>query len=239
MERRTLARWTRSLAESELLRPLGDEAHLGLARQARLRRLRRGELLWGTGERPDALAVVLSGRLDVERATESGQRILLRSLGTGEVVGLCIIAGEAHSADLRAGGPVEVLTISGSVFRELLRERPELALRCIARLGGLVRNLTDELEELRSLDIRERVQRLLTRLADGRREIHYTHEELAAQVGATRENVSRALKALERDGSVICRRGRVEIVDLREIALRREARQRPGQGGEREQLRPE
>jgi len=34
------------------------------------------------------------------------------------------------------------------------------------------------------------------------------------QVGATRENVSRALKRMERRGAIACRRGRIEVLNL-------------------------
>jgi CRP-like cAMP-binding protein len=60
------------------------------------------------------------------------------------------------------------------------------------------------------------------RRARGLGELRLTHEDLAAQVGGSRENVSRALERLERGGALRCRRGRLEILDLAKGAKRDE-----------------
>jgi len=135
-----------------------------------------------------------------------------RSLGRDELVGVSMAAGVACSADLIAGDEVTLLILPGGAVRALLARQPELGLRMVAQLAGLVEALTDELEELRFCELDARLTRLLQRLGRGRREIQLTHEELAEQVGATRENVSRALKRLERRGALRCRRGRVELL---------------------------
>ncbi len=202
------------LRRSALLAPLGEAALRQLVEASRRRELRRGETLWRLGERPDALAMVLRGRLEIVRETASGDRLLLRLLGPHELVGLSTLGGAPHSADLVAGEDSAVLVIPGSALREVLRSSPELALRALAHLGGLLSQLTDELEELRFLDLDGRLLRVLQRRARSLRELRVTHEELAQQVGATRENVSRALKRLERRGALICPRGRLEILDL-------------------------
>jgi DNA-binding transcriptional MocR family regulator len=94
------------------------------------------------------------------------------------------------------------------VLRELLAERPALALAAMARLGELLAALTTEVEELRSCDLDQRLLACLRRHARTRRELYLTHAELAAQVGASRANVSRALARLRRRGAVQCGRRR-------------------------------
>jgi hypothetical protein len=56
--------------------------------------------------------------------------------------------------------------------------------------------------------------RAIRRRARGPREIWITHEELAQQVGSTRENVWRALKRMGRSGALVCGRGRIEVLIL-------------------------
>jgi CRP-like cAMP-binding protein len=185
-----------------------------LAAAARRRRLGRGETLWRQGEEPDALAVVVSGSLHVTRTSERGDTLLLRILRPFDVVGLSTVAGAAHSADLVAGEPSAVLTLPGRVLRELFAERPALALAAMARLGELLSVLTTEVEELRSCELDQRLLACLRRHGRTRRELSLTHAELAAQVGASRSNVSRALARLRRRGAVQCGRRRITLIDL-------------------------
>ena len=95
-----------------------------------------------------------------------------------------------------------------------MRRDPGVALRALAQLGETIAKLSDEMEELRFLELDERLVRLLRRRAGALRELRVTHDELAQQARATRENVSRALKRMERRGAITCRRGRIEFLNL-------------------------
>lgn len=185
-----------------------------LAAAARRRRLGRGQTLWRQGEKPDALAVVVSGSLHVTRTSERGDTLLLRILRPFDVVGLSTVAGAAHSADLVAGEPSAVLILPGRILREFFAERPALALAAMARLGELLAALTTEVEELRSCELDQRLLACLRRHSRTQRELCLTHAELAAQIGASRPNVSRALARLRRRGAVQCRRRRITLIDL-------------------------
>ena len=137
--------------------------------------------------------------------------MILRSLGPGASAGFSALGGAAHSADLAAAEASTVLVIPGRALRDAIRRDPALALRALAEQGETIGRLTDEMEELRFLDLDERLVRVLRRRAQGLREFAATHDELAQQAGATRENVSRALKRMERRGQIVCHRGRIEI----------------------------
>ena len=160
------------------------------------------------------MAVIVRGRIDVVRDTASGKRMILRSLGPGASVGFSTLGGTAHTADLVAAEPSTALVIPGRALRDAIRRDPALALRALAELGETIGRLTDEMEELRFHDLDERLAQLLRRRARGMRELVTTHDELAQQAGATRENVSRALKRMERHGKIVCHRGRIGIRDL-------------------------
>lgn len=190
-----------------------EEALRDLAEAAAPRTLAKGELLWRIGERPDAVALLLSGRLHVERTTADGQRMILRVLGPDALVGLSTLRGQPHTADLVAGEETELLLLSAQSLRTVLAKKPEIALAALGHLGELLGRLTDEVEELRFASLEERLLQRIARLGEGRTEIHITHEELADQAGATRANVSRALKRLERRGLLRCGRVRIEILN--------------------------
>lgn len=210
---------TRWLSRIPWIAQLGPEIGRALGARAEARVLVRGELLWRRRSRPDALAAVRSGRLDVVRTSARGDRMLLRSYGPTELVGLSTIGGAAATADVVAAEPSEVIVLPGDEVRAALVAQPKAALAALAQLGDLVGRLTDEIEELRFADLDTRVLRALARRGRGLVELRMTHDELAQHVGATRENVSRALKRLECRGHLRRRRGRIE---LREPARRTE-----------------
>jgi CRP/FNR family transcriptional regulator len=106
------------------------------------------------------------------------------------------------------------MLVPAAALRAVIQANPDVVLGALAQLGETISKLSDELEEMRYLDLDERLSRVIARRAHGLREIRTTHEELAQQVGATRENVSRALKRLERRRAIACHRGRIEVLDL-------------------------
>jgi len=66
-------------------------------------------------------------------------------------------------------------------------------------------------EELAFRSLARRIAALL--LASSEACLEITHERLAAQIGASREAVSRALKKLEDTGGINLGRGRITIAD--------------------------
>jgi CRP/FNR family transcriptional regulator len=205
---------TKALERVPWLAPLGRQLLAQLACASRRVELDRGGVLWRRGDRADGVTVIVEGRIDVIRDTADGQRILLRSLEQGDSAGLSSgISGLARSADLVAATKVRVLVVPGRALQEAIRSNPDIALGALAQLGDTICKLSDEMEELRFLGLDERLLRIIRRRARGQREIRITHEELAQQAGATRENVSRALKRMERRGIIRCRRGRIDVAN--------------------------
>ena len=80
-------------------------------------------------------------------------------------------------------------------------------------MGALLGRMSDEVELLHHGSLEKRVKHRLRTLGAGRTQIVIKHEELAQQVGARRESVSRVLSELSRRGLIRCGRGRIEILE--------------------------
>lgn len=205
---------------SDFLGHLGRSAVFGALEEAVLRRLvenssthnhRKGETLYRWGQKADELVVVLKGRLEISREISSTKRMHLRSLGAGDIVGWSLVAGEVHSADLIAATSLVVARIPGQLIRDLFRKFPEVPLKMIASLGALVGDLSDEISDLRYKGLDYRVLKTIRDLSKEGERLYITQAELAAAVGATRENVARALARLESEGFIARGRGWVEL----------------------------
>lgn len=185
-----------------------------LADGARLQHHRKDAKLYEWGEKADELVVILRGRLDISRDLPNGRRMLLRRLGPGSIVGWSLIAGEPHTADLIAATKLEVARISGRTIRRLFEQEPALPLSMIASLGALVGELSDDIAEYRFKSLDQRTLRTIRKLAMGRKRLNTTQADLAAAVGATRENVARALARLEGRELITRGRGWVELTQV-------------------------
>jgi CRP-like cAMP-binding protein len=200
------------LADSAVFGGLDPSVLQGLAEDSWTSNHKKGTTLYKWGQKADELVVVLEGRLDISRPGANEKPMHLRSLQPGDIVGLSLIAGEVHSADLIAGTKLVVARIPGATIRRLFRNQPEVALRVIASLGALVGDLTDEISDLRFKSLVERLLKAIADLSKGSERLYLTQEELAALVGATRENVARALARLEGEGKIARGRGWVQLL---------------------------
>jgi CRP/FNR family transcriptional regulator, cyclic AMP receptor protein len=103
-----------------------------------------------------------------------------------------------------------------------VRSTPELGLRLLASLVAYVRRKDEELADIAFLDAPGRIARKLLELADRHGEsvtggvrigIRVPQAELAAMVGASRENVNRALGQLVTLGALTMHEGHITITD--------------------------
>ncbi len=179
-----------------------------LARSGVVRSLGRGVTLWRKGDTPDAVAVVVGGEL---RVVKNRGRVL-RVLAPPEMVGLSTLAGTAHSADVVAGEGCRVFVLGGAPLRRLVAKHPGMALAMVAALAAKLGELSDDLVAVNESSLQQRTLARVLRLGRGLRQVKVTHAELAAQLGATRSNVSRALERLQDSGRVRLARGCIEIL---------------------------
>ena len=195
--------------------------------RARRRELRRGELLWHSGDRVSECAVLLRGRLRAESVTESGTRQLMALHAPGALVGDVLMASRLES-------PVDVLAAEES---ELLLFPAEAILsgcekNCAAHLR-LRENLLAEIAE-KYFAQRRRILwlseprlrgRIAARLLDEAQRqgadsfsLGCTREELAAVLGVNRSALSRELSRMRQEGLLDFRRDRFRLIDREKIA---------------------
>jgi CRP/FNR family transcriptional regulator, cyclic AMP receptor protein len=187
-----------------------DEASLEiLATHSRRRRFGANETLFHEGDPGYTLYVVISGRVRIQQVTPSGELVHIASRGRGETVGeMALIDGKARMADAATAEPTDLLILDRSDFVRCLEKSPRMALGIMACLADRIRQAADQVKRLQSQDVLGRVCSVLLELAeaDGAAaspaRITITQQELADQVGTTRESVNRALSRLRRQGAL-------------------------------------
>lgn len=204
-----------------------------VGRGMRVRRFRRGEVIFHLGDPGDALFIVTSGAIKIMLPSDTGDEAILATLRAGDVFGeLALLDGAPRSATAAALEPTETLVLPRQRFRELLDTQPAVRDALLASLATELRRLTSHVEELHFLDITGRLASRLARLAteagtqqpDGSIRLNsaVTQGDLAAMIGCTRQSVNKLLGMFTDDGLIRQDRDRILVLDL--DALLRAAR---------------
>lgn len=184
----------------------GLSPHLhALAQRGQLRRYPRGTVLIHEGDRGDSLFIVIEGRLRVYGSSAVADReVLYGYCERGDYVGEMGLDGGERSASVMALEASSCVLVQRELLLAYLREAPEFALELLAKVIGRVRQTTANLKSLALNDVYGRLKAALDAAAlvqpDGSRFVPgpRTHRDWAAQLGCSREMVSRILKDLER-----------------------------------------
>lgn len=174
-----------------------------------------GSLVCSEGQICGALAMVLCGSVRVRKTAENGREITLYRIEPGDscvLTASCIISGSLFPARaITESDTCAVMVPAPDVTRWLAASEAWRAF-----LFGLVsRRLTQVISTVEEVAFRRmdvRVARHLLRLSDGSSgAVRVTHQEIASELGTSREVVSRILKDLEHDGLVGLGRGEVQL----------------------------
>jgi CRP-like cAMP-binding protein len=194
---------------------------------------KRGEYVFRAGEPAEFLYVLAAGEIKYVMTTAEGDEWILEVLTPGAVFGEPGLFAPEHNrvVDALAIRPSSVLTIRRDRLIDFMQRHPPAMLRMLEALAAEVRLTVETVTDIGYAEIRRRIVRKLLELAarhgeeheDGSMEIALSVSQatLAGLVGATRENVNRALRALTEEDKVRLTRGRFVIQDL--AGLRSEA----------------
>lgn len=197
-----------------VLAGLSPEERALLVSQARVMSLAGGSRLFGPGDSPAAMLLVLGGQARVTHLSDQGRELVLYRLTAGESCVLttaCLLAGEDYMATGLAETNLQAVAIPRALFAELLARsaafRDFVFTSLSRRMTGIFRSIADV--AFSRLDVRL-AERLLALAGQGT-EIVTTHQKLAAELGSAREVISRQLSRLAEQGCISLSRGRITI----------------------------
>ncbi len=197
----------------------------------RTRTFERGSYLFREGDPGSHLHIVVHGQVKIGRVGQGGGQVVFAIAGPGEVFGELSLFDEEgeRTADAVALEPTECLVIARAPLLQFLTARPQVLIRIIASLTAYIKQKDATIGDVTFLDIPGRVATTLVHLADtkGRPtsdgvniQLALNQQTLAAMVGATRENVNRALRTFSDLGYIRIDRGSITVIN-RDQLLRR------------------
>ncbi|MCC7207615.1 MAG: Crp/Fnr family transcriptional regulator [Anaerolineae bacterium] len=206
--------------------PLLRRADPSLAREFRqgafLVRIPAGREVFAEGDRVDAIALLVSGVVRVYKVGDTGREITLYRFGTGESCVLtanAILSTQTFSAIAVVEQDAEAIMIPADTFRGWVRRYEawlNFVLDLFSQRLASVMEIVDEVA-FRRMDIR--VAALLLERSRAQNPVNVTHQEIAAELGSSREVISRILENLTRQGLIRMGRGTIEVSDARGLEL--------------------
>jgi CRP/FNR family cyclic AMP-dependent transcriptional regulator len=209
------------------LRGASTEALRAVARQSTVRSVSRGTIVAAQGSPLDFAILLIHGKLRSVCRAENGREISVEVFRTGELIADGVIAPDAPLGnDWEAAESGTVLMIPREALLACTRTSPEIALSLAAALVVRLERSKQLATGLALSDVQDRVVSRLVALgrqdgAPGPEGLlirnRPTQQELANQIGACRETVSRTVSDLVRRGMLVPR-GRSLLVSNQLLA---------------------
>jgi CRP/FNR family transcriptional regulator, anaerobic regulatory protein len=207
--------------------PVLQEADPQLIREfqrvAFLARIPAGQDVFLEGDQVDAIALLISGVVRVYKIGETGREITLYRFGNGEsciLTANAILSQKTFPAIATVEREAEAVMIPADIFRGWVKRYDpwrEFVFELLSERLSAVMAIVDEVVFQR---MDRRVATLLFNRSKSLNPIRITHQEIAAELGSSREVISRILEDFSQKGWVEVGRGTVEILDMHELESR-------------------
>lgn len=195
-------------AEPALVRAFRAEAYWA--------RIPAGRDVFVLGSRAGAIALLLSGVVRVYKIGETGREITLYRFGHGEsciLTANAIMSQQAFPAIATVEEAAEAVMIPADVFRDWVGRYAPWRDFLFDLLSQRLVSMMEIVDEVAFQRVDVRVAAFLLERGQAGRSIAVTHREIAAELGSSREVISRIVKSLSADGLIRTGRGEIEIVD--------------------------
>jgi CRP/FNR family cyclic AMP-dependent transcriptional regulator len=205
-----------------------DDAELAqLAADLKRRYFAADQSVFYQGDPGSAVYIIVSGRVRIYVHGEEGQEVSVVIYGPGDLFGeMALLDRQPRSATAVAMEDTVLLALSDDDFYRHLRQSHQLALNLMLTLSTRLRDTTEAVESLATLDVNRRLIKRLLYLAERHGTVteegirirgRLTQQALASLISTSRESTNRALRALACKGLIDVRHGRITLLKPQEL----------------------
>lgn len=193
-----------------------------LALTARIKDLGRKEQLYYSGDKPNYIYCVVSGKIRTYLVNKDDKELVTALYGPGDYFGYIELLQDTNYKEYAAAlEETQLALISKEDFFNTILSNREVAASFMSLLAKNVSDKKNDLVQMAYDTVRKRVATALVRLYDTyntEKKPHFTmtisRDELAAIVGTATESVIRILSEFKADGWIYVRGSLVEIIDI-------------------------
>lgn len=200
--------------------PILRQANTQLIREfqqaAFLSKIPKGYDVFLEGDQVDAIALLISGVVRVYKIGETGREITLYRFGNGQsciLTANAILSQKTFPAIATVEKEAQAVMIPADIFRNWVMRYDlwrEFVFELLSQRLSTVMAIVDEIA-FRRMDAR--VASLLLARAQAQNPLRITHQEIASELGSSREVISRLLEDFSERELIRSGRGEIEILD--------------------------
>lgn len=183
-----------------------------------LAKISKGRDVFLEGSQVDAIALLISGVVRVYKIGETGREITLYRFGNGQsciLTANAILSQKTFPAIATVEKDAEAVMIPADTFRDWVMRYDlwrEFVFELLSQRLSTVMAIVDEIA-FRRMDAR--IASLLIAHAQTQNPLQITHQEIASELGSSREVISRLLEDFSERSLIRSGRGEIEVLDLK------------------------
>lgn len=202
---------------------IDDPAWLSARQAAKIFVIPPNTIMMRQGESSQGFILFFQGSSRVYERAENGREIALYRTQPGEMCLLTLInllTDRTYSAESASDGELHVVSIPLDHFRKALTHSEGFRQALFGTLALRLSDLTHLVGRVAFQPLSLRLAQLLDQLFHECKtaRLPVTHQQLAHDLGTTREVVSRLLKDLEHLGHIHLHRGEIELLSPQDLA---------------------
>jgi CRP/FNR family transcriptional regulator len=184
-------------------------------------RIPAGRDVFVEGDEVDSIALLISGVVRVYKIGETGREITLYRFGLGES---CILTANAilsrHSfpAIATVEKDAEAIMVPADRMRDWVQRYDLWRGFVFDLLSQRLSSLMEIVDEVAFRRMDARVAALLVQRSRRQNPIKITHQEIASELGSSREVISRLLEDFFNRGMIEQGRGKIKVLDLKSLS---------------------
>ena len=186
-------------------------------RHAFLARIPAGRDVFALGDQVDAIALLISGTIRVYKVGNTGREITLYRFSAGEsciLTANAILNQEHFSAIASVEDDAEAVMIPADIFQDWVNRFPFWREFVFDLLSQRLASVIEIVDEVAFGRMDQRVASFLLERHEQHMPINVTHQEIADELGSSREVISRILGNFASQKVIQLGRGTIEILDL-------------------------
>ncbi|WP_003867439.1 Crp/Fnr family transcriptional regulator [Thermoanaerobacter ethanolicus] len=206
---------------------LEDEKLEKLHNIATLKPVKKGCIIFTEGQKGEAIYFVKKGKVKISKISSIGKEYTIKIMEEGDVFGeSTLFIGGEYPATAEAIEDSEILELKNKDIEDLILKDTQIALSIIKILAKRLKYIAVVIENLALRDSVGRTASILLTFARERGistkegilvEIDLKRQELANLAGTSRENITRILSQMDRDGIIKLGKDKILIKDLEEL----------------------
>ena len=221
---------TRSLVATTTMEGLGPEDFERMGIRLVERHFNAKDIVFAPGDPDDRLYFLLDGTVRLYKIYGDYKEATTALLKEGGVFGkLSLVEGRWQDVFAETVTDVRVASVQKAALTEVIKRRPEFAMKLFASFSERLRQSDEVIESLLHREVSTRLATLLLNLSERFGEgngvgtildMRLTHQDLANMIASTREAVSKVMSEFQRDGTIEVQNRKIVLVKREALAER-------------------